>query len=43
MKLTALIENTTCCPTLHAEHGLSLWIEVNGVKILFDMGQTIHI
>lgn len=40
MKLTAFIENTTDCPKVQAEHGLSLWIEANGKKILFDMGQT---
>lgn len=40
MKLTTLIENTTCNPALTKEHGLSLFLETNGHKILFDTGQT---
>lgn len=40
MKITALIENTTQIENIDIEHGLSLYIEVNGRKILFDMGQT---
>ncbi len=40
MKITALIENTTQIEKIETEHGLSLYIEVNGKKILFDMGQT---
>ena len=40
MKLTTLIENTTLSPALTAEHGLSLYIETRGHKILFDMGQS---
>ena len=40
MKITALLENTAsdCC--MMTEHGLSLYIEAQGKKILFDMGQT---
>ena len=40
MKITALLENTAsdCC--MLTEHGLSLYIEAQGKKILFDMGQT---
>ncbi len=40
MKITALVENTAANETVCAEHGLSLYIEANGKKILFDMGQT---
>ncbi len=40
MKITALVENTAVNETVCAEHGLSLYIEANGKKILFDMGQT---
>ncbi len=39
MKITCLVENTTC-RKLPTEHGLSLFIEMNnGRCILFDMGQ----
>ncbi len=40
MKVTTLIENTTADPSLHCEHGLSLYIETGEHKILFDMGQS---
>ena len=40
MKITALIENTAANDRVAAEHGLSLYIEANGKKLLFDMGQT---
>ena len=40
MKITVLAENTSCCEALCAEHGLSLFIETNGHRVLFDMGQT---
>lgn len=40
MKLITLIENTTLSPALTAEHGLSLYIETDNHKILFDMGQS---
>lgn len=39
MKITVLTENTTKCG-LPAEHGLSLYIETNGNKLLFDSGQS---
>lgn len=40
MTITALMENM--CPKrgLRGEHGLSFWIEHEGVRILFDSGQT---
>ncbi len=37
MKLTVLSENTSHCG-LPSEHGLSLYIEVNGKRVLFDTG-----
>ena len=40
MKLYTLLENTTCDGALACEHGLSLYIEANGQRILFDAGQT---
>ena len=40
MKVTVLAENTACCPTVESEHGLSLYIEAENRKILFDMGQS---
>lgn len=40
MKVTTLIENTTCRADLPAEHGLSLYIETDCHTILFDAGQT---
>lgn len=40
MKITALVENTTAHDDIETEHGLSLYIEANGHKILFDMGQS---
>ncbi|MBQ3330680.1 MAG: MBL fold metallo-hydrolase [Ruminococcus sp.] len=40
MKVSVLAENTSCSPSFGCEHGLSLHIEINGHRILFDMGQT---
>ena len=40
MKLTVLTENTACREDLTAEHGLSLYIEACGKKILFDSGAS---
>ncbi len=40
MKIWTLIENTTCSDALVCEHGLSLYIEANGQRILFDAGQS---
>lgn len=39
MKIIALTENTSQ-HSWPVEHGLSLYIEVNGQRILFDMGQS---
>ncbi len=39
MKITVLSENTSQNKTLHAEHGLSLYIETTYKKIVFDTGQ----
>ena len=39
MKITALLENTSA-RGLPTEHGLSLFVETEGCRFLFDMGQT---
>ena len=40
MRILSLLENTVGHPAVGAEHGLSLYIEAAGHKILFDMGQS---
>lgn len=40
MKITSLLENTSSSEKVRSEHGLSLYIETENHKILFDMGQT---
>ena len=40
MKITALVENTSCRSDIGSEHGLSLYIETKTHRILFDMGQS---
>ena len=40
MKITALTENTTEKENIKTEHGLSLYIETDSHKILFDFGQS---
>ena len=40
MKLITLMENTASGEALTAEHGLSLYMEACGKKILFDAGQS---
>ena len=40
MKIWTLIENTTADDALTPEHGLSLYIEFAGKKILFDAGES---
>ena len=39
MKIVTLLENTASCPGVAPQHGLSLYIETEEWKILFDMGQ----
>jgi len=38
MKIVTLLENTACDANLVCDHGLSLYIETRGHRILFDMG-----
>ena len=40
MKITVLSENTSINENILSEHGLSLFIETDIAKILFDMGQS---
>ena len=40
MKLTVLVENTCTRPGLAGEHGLSLYLETRGHRVLFDAGTT---
>jgi 7,8-dihydropterin-6-yl-methyl-4-(beta-D-ribofuranosyl)aminobenzene 5'-phosphate synthase len=40
MRIICLVENTAAFRDIVAEHGLSLYIETERHKILFDMGQT---
>ncbi len=40
MKIWILAENTSCREGIHAEHGLSLYLESNERKILFDAGRS---
>ena len=40
MKLYTLMEDTACSSAFVCEHGLSFYIEANGRRLLFDMGQT---
>lgn len=39
-RITILAENSSSNSQLKGEHGLSLWIEVEGGTVLFDTGQT---
>lgn len=39
MKIVTLLENTASCPGVAPQHGLSLYIETDEWKIIFDMGQ----
>lgn len=39
VSITVLAENRSLRKDLTAEHGLSLWIEADGLRILFDTGQ----
>ena len=40
MKVVTLMENTSCRENVSFEHGLSLYIETENSKILFDAGQS---
>lgn len=40
MRIVSLLENTTARADMQTEHGLSLYIETQGHKLLFDMGQS---
>ena len=40
MRIISLIENTSLNDEMETEHGLSLYIEFENHKILFDMGQS---
>lgn len=40
LKIISLLENTSDLDSVKAEHGLSLYIETDRRKILFDMGQS---
>ncbi len=40
MKIWVLTENTACREDMQAEHGLSLYIESGGRRLLFDAGQS---
>ena len=40
MKIVTLMENTSCRSDLCAEHGLSLYLETENRRILFDAGQS---
>ena len=40
MRIVSLLENTVGNAAVGAEHGLSLYIEAAGRRILFDMGQS---
>jgi len=39
LRITVLVDNIAREPGLLAEHGLSLWIEADGRRILFETGQ----
>jgi len=38
LKITTLLENTSCGEPFRSAHGLSLWLETPRHKLLFDMG-----
>lgn len=40
MRIWTLMENSACRNDLTSEHGLSLYLETDGKRILFDAGQT---
>lgn len=40
ISITILVDNKSSNPGLLSEHGLALWIEADGKRILFDAGQS---
>jgi len=40
MRFTVLVENESDVAGLHAEHGISLWVETAGTRVLFDTGAS---
>ena len=40
MKIVSVIDNISCCDDLYSEHGLSIFIEHDGKRVLFDTGQS---
>lgn len=40
MRIITLMENTALTPALEVEHGLSLYVETRGRRLLFDTGQS---
>ena len=40
LSITVLVDNRAASDELCSEHGLSLWIDADGYKILFDTGQS---
>ena len=40
MKIQVLMENTAGIPGIRTEHGLSLYVEAQGRRLLFDTGQS---
>ena len=40
MRITTLVENTSCTEGIAAEHGLSIYIETKGRAVLFDTGAS---
>jgi 7,8-dihydropterin-6-yl-methyl-4-(beta-D-ribofuranosyl)aminobenzene 5'-phosphate synthase len=40
VRITVLVEDRSSRGDLIAEHGLSLWVEADGLRILFDTGQS---
>jgi 7,8-dihydropterin-6-yl-methyl-4-(beta-D-ribofuranosyl)aminobenzene 5'-phosphate synthase len=40
LRITVLMEHRSLREGLATEHGLALWIEADGMRILFDTGQS---
>ena len=40
VRITVLVENRSAREDLASEHGLSLWVEIDGFRLLFDTGQS---